>query len=287
MTISLPKFRFSLKITIIGSILILCMLRLSYWQWQRHLSKIEYIKILQQRIEMPISNINELLNKNTDYSSIPYRRMYIEGEYDFSHEMLLRNRRLDGNPGVFVITPLKLKDRNDYLLVSRGFIPIAYSTKEKRKIFEKNAPGIITVLAKPPQTQRFLAPEDPETGGDNPWVDAWLRVDIEKISKQLPYSILPIYAEVMSTDNLADTTAKIITSKSERDDIFFMAGKGTGSSAAKEINLDNYPIPVYDTVIPPGRHLGYVFEWAIMALMTFLICLVLQFKRPAEENSRK
>ena len=59
-----------------------------------------------------------------------------------------------------------------------------------------------------------------------------------------------------------------------------MPGKAGIPSPVKEADPAKYPIPVYDTVIPPGRHLGYVFEWAVMALMTFLICLILQFKRP-------
>jgi hypothetical protein len=40
-----------------------------------------------------------------------------------------------------------------------------------------------------------------------------------------------------------------------------------------------YPFPAYDTTPPPDIHIGYVYEWAFMALLTFLIGLVLQFRR--------
>lgn len=277
------KFRFSKKITIIGCILILAMLRLSYWQWQRHLSKIEYIKVLQQRLEMPVSNINEILEKNTDLAQIAYRRLNIEGEYDFSKEIVLRNRRLDDIPGVYILTPLKITGRNEYILVSRGFAPLGYTTQDKRHIFQKNAPKKFLGLIKDAQEKRIFAPSDPESGNGAPWVDSWLRVDIKKISLQLPYPLLPFYAEVMTAENTSDTQAKILTAKSGRDDMFFLAGKSGIPAAVKEEDLAKYPVAVYDTVIPPARHLGYVFEWAIMALMTFLICLILQFKRPKSE----
>ncbi len=278
----MAKFRFSKKITIIGSILIIAMLRLSYWQWQRHLLKIEHIKVLQERIDMPVADISEILNKNTDFEKLAYRKLKIQGEYDFSNEIILLNRRLNSLPGVHVITPLKLKADGQYILVSRGFIPKSHSELQNRSIFQKNSSDSFIGLIKNSQEKRFfLAPSDPDYP---PRVDAWLRVDIQKIAKQLPYSVLPVYAEIMGKEDLDHTKEKILTSESGRDDMFFLAGKSKIPHAVKEEDLDKYPELVYDTVVPPARHLGYVFEWAAMALMTFLICLILQFRRPGNSE---
>ena len=255
------------------------MLRASFWQWQRHQHKLEYIKTLQERLEKPVSDINEIIKENTDIQELAYRRFSIEGEYDYEHEIILRNRRFNDDPGSFVITPLKIKDSEKYILVSRGFIPLSYSARDKRTIFRKEKSIKFLGLLKESQTRRFLAPADPQSGEELPWVDGWLRIDIENIAKQLPYPLLPVYAEIMSTDNTQEITAKIIVSKSDKHDIFFLAGKSTIPGPVRGEDLSHYPIAVFDTVVPAGRHLGYVFEWAFMAAMTLLICIILQFRR--------
>jgi hypothetical protein len=57
----------------------------------------------------------------------------------------------------------------------------------------------------------------------------------------------------------------------------------TGPSTVENFGMESpdaeYPFPAYDTTPPPDIHIGYVYEWAFMALLTFLIGLVLQFRR--------
>lgn len=274
------KFRFSLKTTIIGGLLILAMCRASYWQWQRHQSKLDYINILQQRIEKPIRNISEILEENIDAAEIAYRRAKISGDYDFSREMILRNRKVDDVPGVFLLTPMKLTGTGDYILISRGFIPLSYSAADKRKVFQNEKNASFIGLLKEGQTAKMFEPVDPPTGPGEVWVDAWLRVDLEKMSKQLPYKLLPVYAEIMAVEDSAEAQAKIVTSTSQRDEMFYLAGKSNIPAPPGADEISEYPQLSFNTVVPPGRHLGYVFEWAAMALLTLGICIILQFRRP-------
>ena len=57
----------------------------------------------------------------------------------------------------------------------------------------------------------------------------------------------------------------------------------TGSRNVENLGMQSpdvsYPIPLFDTTPPPDIHLGYVYEWACMALMTLGIGLIAQFKR--------
>ena len=73
---------------------------------------------------------------------------------------------------------------------------------------------------------------------------------------------------------------KLCIRKKGKDELFFLPAKENVIRAPSEIPNYDWPVPVFNTVIPPGRHFGYVFEWAIMALMTALICLVLQLRPP-------
>ncbi|MCO6429310.1 MAG: SURF1 family protein [Deltaproteobacteria bacterium] len=275
------KFRFSWRVTIVCGVLAALMVRASFWQWDRHLQKKAYIESIENRLQLPVVDIHELfpvINRAPD--EVAYRRVTITGRYDFEHEMVLRNRRHDEMPGVFVITPLKIDGTDSYLLVSRGFLPLTYSSPEKRRQFRHTPSVSIVALLKEGASRKIFAPADPPAGDGNPWVDAWLRVDVENMSKQLPYRALPIYAEVMSDVHGEDAAQKIVSSKSGRDEIFNLSGRVDISRPQPIENISDYPIPVFDTVVPPGRHFGYVFEWAIMALITLGIAIVLQLRRP-------
>lgn len=255
------------------------MLVASHWQYRRYQAKKIYISKMQDNLKQAPTSLLELSSSNPE--AILYRRVNVSGTYDFSREIILRNRRYHEMPGSFVLTPLKLADSENYLLVSRGFIPLNKSAPEQRKEFAESESVKFMGLIKPAMKRKLFAPKDPPSGPGQPWVDQWLRVDLENISKQLPYPILPFYVELMgdSEEAVEKMEAQIVNSKSEKSELLFMPAR---SMHAKEqlksqANL-KFPVPVYDTVIPPGRHFGYIFEWAIMAFVTLLIGVVLQLR---------
>ena len=274
------KFYFSWRITLIGVVLIAGMLRLSYWQWTRHLEKLAFIDVLRARLKEPPVPISNHLTPTTNWLSLTYQRLNVEGEFDFSHEMILRNRRHEGIAGVFLITPLTLSPSGQHVLVNRGFIPLKEADAEARKKYQKDSHFRSITLVKEPLPQRafILAPHDAEAGPGHPWVDIWMRVDIASMQKQLPYPVLPIYLERMDSEDTSKAEEAIVRSSTEKEELLSLG-------ARKEIiPVDlagyNFPIATLDTVAPPARHLGYVFEWAVMALVTFLICFGLQIRKP-------
>ena len=275
------RFRFSWKVTIICCLLAAGMVRASFWQWDRHQKKQLYVEKLLHNLEQPIVDFNELGSiSNEHVSQYIFRRVKVSGEFDYNYEMILRNRRYEDSPGVFVLTPFKIANHDKYTLVSRGFLPLSHSTPEDRKKFQKIKSQSFTAIIKEGASKRFLAPADPPTGQGMPWVDGWLRVDINNISKQLPYSLMPFYLEIMPEENVNAASKRILTSSSGREDIFNLTSRIEGIKQITVADENVYPIPVFDTVIPPARHLGYVYEWAIMAFMTLCIGLVLQLRRP-------
>jgi surfeit locus 1 family protein len=271
---------FSWKITTVGVLLSLLMIRLSYWQWNRHLEKIELIKTMDARLNLEPVLINTLLPQIKENPDLfIHRRFKLSGTYDFKHEIILRNRRFNKIAGVFVVTPLLISGTTDTVLVSRGFIPLTEADQISRKRYQKPLITNIIGLVKPSlQPKFFLAPSDPKTGKKLPWVDAWLRINIPEISKQLPYQPLPIWLEKMDNSSIAKIKKEILNNNSDRDEILNLAAR---TSVSKTVDLKdyNFPEPVYDIIIPPGRHFGYVFEWLAMATITLFITLILQFKR--------
>jgi cytochrome oxidase assembly protein ShyY1 len=288
---------FSWYITGTALVLMLIMSGLSYWQWTRHLEKLDLIKAMDQRLllpPVPIQNYSkeinsdppinsEISNEMPAWKSLVHRRLIIEGDYDYEHEMVLRNRRYANQPGVMILTPLKIKDTDQWILVNRGYVPLNLADRQNRLQFQKNSGTVSFVaLIKEDNPRKFLAPQDPPAGSNFPWVDAWLRVDLGNINKQLPFRLLPIYCEVMPSDDIAKIKHDILSSESSKNEMLSLVARSATSSSnlnQQHFDLSKLPIPVNDLIIPPGRHLGYVFEWLILAFLTGFIAFILQLRR--------
>lgn len=274
------RINFSKKITLVCVLLALGMLRMSYWQWQRHLWKQGIIKDLEARISEPVADFNPPSDQQDPaWDLAPYHRYRLHCEFLFEQEMVLRNRRDDNVPGVYLLTPCKLKGSEKIAIVQRGFIPLTYSAPEARKIFQKEREAVFVGLAKASDPQKFMAPNDAPAGPGHPWLDAWLRVDLDSIGKQLPYPILPIYFELVDRTDGVIKEDEVVRSDAGREEIFMMPIGRDPIVSPEAIDPSKYPIPAFNAVVPPGRHLGYVYEWAFMALLTLLAGLVLQFRR--------
>jgi cytochrome oxidase assembly protein ShyY1 len=270
------------RVIVICLILIALFSRLSYWQWTRHLEKQQVVAELQARIKEEPRRLTDLLLAHPTSSELVFRRTLVKGTYDFEHEVILRNRRLGPDPGNYLFTPLHLSDGST-VLVNRGFIPLALSSPEERKHIAQPASAAFIGLIKESQPKKFLAPADPESGKNLPWVDAWLRPDIESIARQLPYPVLPFSLEIVHTNPTQSLEQQLIQQKSDKAELFMPSEQiynMVSSQEASQLDPLKYPIPVFDPVIPPARHLGYVFEWAAMAILTFLIGILFLIKPP-------
>ncbi len=274
------NFRFSTKITTTTVILAACMVWASFWQWGRHLQKQQLIKRLDETLLLEPIELPSLLDTSPDWSTLTFRRVKVSGSYDFQHEFLLRNRNLEGRAGFHVITPLLIDGRTERVLVDRGFIPWGRETRENRVKYQTPTHVELYGLVKESVPPKLFAPNDAEAGPGKPWVDQWLRVAIPDVQKQLPYSVLPIYLEVMQDPNDPLLPSKIVREGAgSRNDVLAY----TGQKQIENFGMDSpdlaYPIPTYDTTPPPDIHLGYVYEWAFMALLTVGIGIIMQFKR--------
>lgn len=248
-----------------------------------------YIEVLNARVAEPVVPFFEILKQveqGRDWSEFTFRRVEVVGEYDFAHEMSLRNRRFEETPGVLILTPLlPSQDSKKSLLVSRGFIPLQRAAKIERARFQHSKEARFIGLIKEGSERRFLAPSDPPTGSGLPWVDGWLRVDLAGMSKQLPYELLPIYVELMDINVGQNLESDVVKSASGRSDVLSLVKSGAVvSSGDLDVPDSALPIAAYDTVVPPGRHLGYVYEWAFLAALTLLIGLILQLRRGPQSS---
>jgi surfeit locus 1 family protein len=97
--------------------------RLGVWQLKRLGQRRARNAVAQAALARPPI---ELL-PGTSAESLPARRVYAHGVYDYTHEQMWRPRTFADEPGVDLITPLRLADGRA-VLVDRGFVasPDAY-----------------------------------------------------------------------------------------------------------------------------------------------------------------
>jgi surfeit locus 1 family protein len=281
------RFKFSLATTTTCALLALGMIRASVWQWQRHAEKQALISTLRKTLELEPTPLLTIADSPLLDSALQWRRVSFSGTYDFAHEVIVRrNRGAQDRAGVHVITPLKLEGSERYVLVDRGFLPLGREGRDFRKRYQTplqgTAYGLVksTLAPKLPKALSFLEPQDPPVGAGKPWNDLWIRVDILKMQQQLPYPVLPIYLESMENPNDPLLASQIVKEGAAgRNDVLALTGQKQVENFDMNSPEAHYPLPLFDTTPPPDIHLGYVYEWAFMAVLTIAIGFIAQMKR--------
>lgn len=223
---------------IIATVVVLALaavfVRLGIWQLDRLAERRLTNAVGEERLEAAPVDLSTLLEETADLDSLQYRRVTVDGEHDSSEEMLIRSQVELGQAGFHVITPL-VRNGGSAVLVNRGWVPITMDTPP---VDAEPASGRQTVegWVHLTQTRPPLGQEEPP--GD---LDVLNRVDIERIGRQTPHELAPVYVVAM----------------------------GEGS--------DDLPI----RVDPPdftdeGPHLGYAIQWfgfAAVVLIGFFFLL--------------
>ncbi|CAN5497726.1 SURF1 family protein [soil metagenome] len=218
--------------------LVVLFVNFGFWQLRRLDERQSYNTLLETRLTAPPEALAALLaevapgaaREPADAANpLAYRRALAEGVYDPAREVLLRSRSYNGNPGYPVLTPLVL-DSGEALLVDRGWVPFAWD--------EPPVPGALTPEGRvalsgvlfPRQEQPGFGARDPATGE----LTALFWVDIERLGRQLPYPLVPMYLQL---------------------------------SAQAPAQPQPYPILAAPPVIDAGPHLGYALQWFSFALI--------------------
>ena len=93
--------------------------RLGVWQVQRLGERKRRNAQLIARLHEPPVDVTALPR---DTSLARYRRVRLNGRYDYAHEIVLAYRERDGAPGVDIITPLRTAGNDTATLVDRGWV---------------------------------------------------------------------------------------------------------------------------------------------------------------------
>ena len=176
-------------------------IRLGIWQ----LDRLEQRKAFNARVQAQLDQPALVLQGpalQADIENMEYRAVEVSGEYDFAHQVALRNQYWAPNKdavaewGVHLVTPLKIASSDLSVLVDRGWIPAAdFESGDWGKFDE---PGVVTVkgVLRASQSKAQLGRlSDPTPAPGEAPRPAWNFVNIVLLAPQIPSPLLPAYIQ--------------------------------------------------------------------------------------------
>jgi surfeit locus 1 family protein len=126
---------------------------LGLWQWGRAQQRTTLHAAIEARGALPALGAAELLAAaGGDRAGLLHRRVAVRGEWLPSHTVFLDNRQMNGVPGFYVVTPLRLQGSDRVVLVQRGWAQRNFAKRESLPAVQTPA-GVVEVagrLAPPP-----------------------------------------------------------------------------------------------------------------------------------------
>jgi cytochrome oxidase assembly protein ShyY1 len=162
---------------------------LGFWQLDRFHQKQARSDLVHENVAAEPVPADELLG---DGRALPaaeeWRRVEAHGRYDEAHELLVRNRPLEGSTGYYVLTPL-VTDDGPALLVNRGWVPVGATARTRPEVPSAPA-GEVTVIAR-------MRPSEPSDHKAAPLAGQVRRIDVAAIAATLPYDVYGGYGELV------------------------------------------------------------------------------------------
>ena len=165
-------------------LLALAMVGLGFWQLDRHHQRMAYIDAVEKEVE-DAPFVLQGAPEEDAYAERIFHQVQARGEFDFAHQVAIKNKFYDEAMGYDLVTPFKIDGSDRAVLVSRGWIPpdAIHSPADARQFDEPHLTSI---------GGRILATEESAEPPTSPQF-FWYRVDVAAIQQQLPYEILPFY----------------------------------------------------------------------------------------------
>ena len=155
---------------------------LGFWQLRRLAQRKSQNALIVARLAEPPLPVRRLSH---DSASLHYRRVVLDGSFDYRHEVKLADRTRGGSPGVNIITPLRVAGTDTAVLVNRGWVyspdGVTVDLAEWREADSLHGTGYARPLSR-------AFPGSPALP-DRPDAFRWL--DVSALGTRIPYPVYP------------------------------------------------------------------------------------------------
>ena len=161
---------------------------LGFWQLQRADEKVHLNQMRESRArEAPIrlgAAAPDILGE------FRYRPVLLDGAFDVEHQFLVDNQLHGQTVGYHVLTPFRIRDSEQAILVNRGWVPLG-SDRQDLPSIEVSHPGPVRVQGTLDELHRvgfrLRGAEVPGPG----WPSLVQLPDTARLTERLGYSLLP------------------------------------------------------------------------------------------------
>lgn len=180
------------------------MVRLGFWQKSRLDGRRAANAAISRQLAAPILTLDGAALATVDPASLIFRRVLVRGTWDYDHEVELRYRSFDGQPGIHLLTPLRIDGSDRAILVDRGWVPFDQAGPQGRTQFRQGATGEVEGLVYE-SIHQDGAPTS--SGGDR--LDAFSQVDVAAIGAQEAVPLVSFWVRRLpSGDNITPPRAE-------------------------------------------------------------------------------
>jgi cytochrome oxidase assembly protein ShyY1 len=233
-------------------LLVVTMVNLGLWQIRRLDERRDRNRVVEEHIARAPVPLGDLLTTGSDGGEVKdaaYRRVTVTGTYEPDDQVLVRGRSLEGNPGSWVLTPLRQAD-GSLVVVNRGWIANDGTYDAVPRSFAPaEGPVRVEGLVQEPQTRGSFGPKDPPTGR----LTSLARVDVARYARQLRGDVVPAWIQLRSE-----------------------TPKPPASAAA--------PVVLGPPELDEGPHFSYAVQWFIFSLIA-VVGYPLILRRNARERT--
>lgn len=105
-------------------------LNLGFWQWGRGQQRTALQEAIEARARTAPLGVPELPAQLAADDPLLHRPVLLRGTWVGEGTVFLDNRQMNGVPGFYVVTPLRLQGRGDAVLVQRGWVQRNFTRRE-------------------------------------------------------------------------------------------------------------------------------------------------------------
>ncbi len=112
----------------------------------------------------------------------------VRGRFEPEKGFFIDNRQENGQPGLHVVTPLKIEDSETRILVNRGWVGWPHGRTTLPQVPAPEGVVEVSGIASVPVVKNFLLmPMHAEAR-----TQLWMQMDIKRFSQQVPYAVQPV-----------------------------------------------------------------------------------------------
>jgi surfeit locus 1 family protein len=163
--------------------------------WQYH--KAEIKQNIENQYQASLSKQDVMLSDYLDHpEQLQYQKVNVLGEYAPQYQILIDNQMEAEQAGFHVITPFKIKGKDLYVLVNRGWLAGGAHHQDIPKFETPVGEQAISGMLWIPTAKIFSLESAESKVGNKSWQPVWQYLDMKKYHAQAPIHVLDVIVKL-------------------------------------------------------------------------------------------